>query len=90
MLAKELGDSCNVRLPVFRSSAEIHKDCSDARRDEKRDYVLKIFVKIGIKDALIHELQSRSDVEQNPAEIVQLQWRENGRAFFTVSSMLFP
>ena len=46
---------------------------------EKRYGILDIFVEIGVEDALIHEVQTRADIEQDPTEIVKPQRREHGR-----------
>jgi hypothetical protein len=41
---------------------------------------LDIFVEISIEDTLIHEVQSRADIKQHPAQIVKPQRREHLRS----------
>ena len=63
MLAEKFDDCRQICLPVVRPSFKIHEHGGDAGLDEQGDCVLEVFVKIGIEDALIHEMQSRSDIE---------------------------
>ena len=79
-----------VRLPVLRPTFEVDEHRGDAGLDEQRHRVLEIFVEIGVEDALIHEVHARADIEQHPAEVVQLQRRQDGGSPFTASSMFFP
>ena len=43
---------------------------------EERDRVLGVLVEIGVEDALIHEVGVPADVEEHPAQVVQLEYRE--------------
>src|SRR3954452_5360157 len=79
MLVKELGDRGYVCLPVLRKSFEVCKNSRDARLGEEHDRVVNIFVKIGVENALIHEMQPRADIEKDPAKIVELERRKDKR-----------
>src|SRR3954466_6860864 len=71
VIAEELDHGCRVCLPVFGPTFQIYKYGRDAGRVEERYGVLKIFVEISIEDALVHEVQTRSYIEQNPAQIMK-------------------
>ena len=43
------------------------------------DRVLGVLVEVGVEDALVLEVQSRADVEEHPAQVVQAQRRERLR-----------
>src|SRR5215471_11281097 len=76
---EELDDAVRVGLPVLRPALEVHEYGGDSGLEEDRERVLEILVEIGIEDPLIHEVQARADVEQDPTEIVELERSENGR-----------
>src|SRR5437763_4833115 len=76
VIAKELDHGWQVCPPVFGPALQIYEDGYDAGLVEKRDGVLKILVEIGIEDALIHEVQTGADIEQDPTEIMKAQRRE--------------
>src|SRR5262249_2006589 len=79
MLAKKLGNRGQVRPPVLRPSFQVCENRGDASLVENRECVLDVFIEIGVKDALIHEVQPRTNVEQDPAEVMKLEGCENGR-----------
>src|SRR5215471_8644467 len=82
VLTEKLDDGVLVGLPVLRPALEVHEDGGDSGLEEDRERVFQIFVEIGIEDPLVHEVQARADVEQDPAEIVELERSENRRVAF--------
>src|SRR5436853_2720325 len=56
VIADELYEGHRIGLPIHREAFEIFKDCSDASRTEERYGILCVLIKVGIEDALIHEV----------------------------------
>src|SRR5437763_10550615 len=77
MSTKEFDNFWNICPPVLRPSLEVCENRGNAGLVEERDRILKVLVEIGVEDTLIHKVQPRSDVEQNPAEIMELKRRED-------------
>jgi hypothetical protein len=73
----ELDERRRVRLPVLREALQVLEDRVDAVLREERHGVLGVLVEVGVEDALIHEVGVLADVEEHPAEVVQL---ENSKA----------
>ena len=80
MLADELDERRRVRLPVLGKPFELLEDRIDARSLEQLNGVLGVLVEIGVEDALVHEVRVRADVEEHPAQVMELQRRERVRA----------
>src|SRR5215469_13212885 len=70
---EELGNGRYVRPPVRWPTLQVCENGCNARLVKNLDCILDIFVKISVEDALIHEVQSRSDVKQDPTEVMKLQ-----------------
>src|SRR5688572_21989318 len=63
-------DKCfRVRLPIFRKAFEILEHGVEASPAEESHSVFGVLVKVGVEDALIHEIRLTLDREQEPAEI---------------------
>src|SRR5215472_8262262 len=58
MFTKELDDRRHVRFPVLWPAFEVCKNRSDAGLVEELDRILDVLIKVGVEDALIHEVQS--------------------------------
>src|SRR3954454_16383108 len=76
VLANELDEGRSIRLPVRRKALEVLEDGVDAVLRKERHSILGVFVKIGVEDALIHEIGLPFDREENPAQVVQLKHGE--------------
>ena len=70
-----LMNAVRVRLPVLREAFEIGEDSGDPGRAEQLDRVLGVLVEIGVEDAHVLEVQTRTDVEEIPPQVVQLERR---------------
>ena len=73
LLANELDEGWSIRLPVRRKALEVFEDGVDAVLRKECHSILGVFVKIGVEDALIHEVGLPFDREENPAQVVQLE-----------------
>src|SRR5262249_35937731 len=82
VFAKELADGGQVRLPVLQPSLELEECRRYARLGEEGHRILEVLVEIGVEDALVHEVETRADVEEDPAEIVKSQRSEDRRIGF--------
>src|SRR5688572_8589454 len=76
MLADELHERRRIRLPIGREALEILEHGVDARCSEEADGILGVFIEVRVEDSLVHEIRGAADVEQHPAQIVQLQYRQ--------------
>src|SRR4029077_10063114 len=76
MFTNELDERWCIRLPVRRKALEVFKDRSDAEIREEAHRVLCVFVEVGVEDALIHEVGLPFYGEENPAQVMQLEYRE--------------
>ena len=66
----------SVRLPVLREPLEVFKDRLEPGLGEDGDGILGVLVEVGVEDALIHEVGVAFDVEEHPAQVVQLEHGE--------------
>src|SRR5438094_2639658 len=73
MFPNELDERWYVRPPILGKPFQVHEDGGDAGLREEGYSVLGVLVEIGIEDALIHEVRIAVDVEEHPAEVVELQ-----------------
>src|SRR6266446_446646 len=76
MLANELDERKSIRLPVRRKALEVFEDGINAVLREEGHSILGVFVKVGVEDALIHEVGLSLDREEHPAQVVQLEHGE--------------
>src|SRR6266850_2261509 len=76
VIADELDERDRVGLPVQWEAFEIFEDCSDASRTEERYGILCVLIKVGIEDALIHEVGLAVNWKQHPAQIMKLERRQ--------------
>src|SRR5690348_12084895 len=76
MLAYERDERFRVLLPILWKAFKIGEHGGDSRLAEQLHCVFGVFVEVRVEDALILEVQSRSDVGQHPAEVVQPQRSE--------------
>src|SRR5437773_7536669 len=92
MFANELDERRYVGFPIFREALEVHEDGSDAGLREEGDGILSVFVEVGVEDSLIHKVGLTFDVEEHPAQVVQLQHGESvgkaGNCFFDLLPIL--
>ena len=54
------------------------------------DRVLGVLVEVGVEDAHVLEVQARTDVEEIPPQVVQLEGAKASGLAAMVSSMVFP
>src|SRR5215472_2893371 len=76
VFTNELNEGRNVCFPVFRESLEVLENGVHTIFREQGHRVFGVLVEICVKDALVHEIGVLSKVEQNPAQVVQLQYGE--------------
>ena len=86
MLAHELYERCCIGLPVRRKPFELLEDGIDTSRFEELNGVFGVLVEIGIENALVHEVLVRTDIEQHPSQVMELQrgervWARGDRVF---------
>src|SRR5215831_14622359 len=74
MVPDELNERFRVRFPVHRKPFEVLENCIDAGLCKESYRVLGVFVEIGVEDSLVHE--PRVVVEEHPAQVMELEWRE--------------
>src|SRR5262249_25919152 len=72
MFPEKFVNGWRICFPVFRKSLEVFKNSVNPRFLENRYRVLYVLVKICIENALIHEMQSRAEVEHYPPQVVEL------------------
>src|SRR5438477_3060034 len=73
MFPDKLDERCRIRLPVFGKYLKIFEDRVDAILAEESYGVLRVLVEVSIENALIHEVGLLVDVEEHPAQVMQLQ-----------------
>src|SRR6185369_5028198 len=86
VLAYELHKCRSIRLPVLGKPLEVFKDRPKAGLREKAHGIFGVLVEVGVEDALIHEVGLVFDVEEQPAQVVQL---EHGEAVWRFGNFLF-
>ena len=83
--SRKLGHWCsrtnlmNAGAFVFQSSGKpsrFYEDGGDAGLREEGHGILGVFVEVGVEDALIHEVGFSLDVEEHPAQVVELEHGE--------------
>src|SRR5260370_28245790 len=79
MVTKELNHSRKICFPIVRPALQVHEYRGDAGFQEECYGIFKVFVEIGIEDALVHEMRSRTDVKNNPAKVMQSERRKHIR-----------
>src|SRR5262245_50019597 len=73
VLPNELNECWSVRLPIFWEAFEVLEHGVDAVFREQCHRVFGVLVEVGVEDALIHEEGVGADVEENPAQVMQLE-----------------
>src|SRR5207237_1369987 len=63
----------SVSFPILWKSFKIFEDRVDAVLREESHGVLCVLVEVSIEDALIHEVGLLVDVEEHPAQVMQLE-----------------
>src|SRR5215203_2574890 len=76
MLPDEFDERVGVGLPVHREAFEVFENGVNAEAHKERDCVFCVLVEVGVENTLIHEVQSRTDVEQHPTKIMKLERSE--------------
>src|SRR5271170_1941008 len=66
MLADELDERGHVGFPILGESLKVFKHRIDSGRLEESHSVFGIFVEVGIKNALVHEIGLLVDIKENP------------------------
>ena len=79
MFAHKFNKGRRVRLPIRREPIKIFKDRIDAGLFKKSDCIFGIFIEVSIEYPLVHEIRIAADVEEDPSEVVELEWGENKR-----------
>src|SRR5262249_45383593 len=80
LVRAEIGDERgDVGLPVSREPLELLEDRVDAGAGEEGDGVLGVLVEVRVEDALVHEIRVRTDVEEDPPQVVELERRQHAR-----------
>src|SRR3954447_22897473 len=79
VVAHELDERSGVRLPVLREPFKVLKDRPEAGPREDAYGVFGVLVEVGVEDALVHEVGVLADVEEHPAQVVELQHGEEVR-----------
>src|SRR5205809_1776216 len=74
MFPDELDERRGVRFPVLGEAIQIFKDGVDAVFRKKSHCVLGVLVEVRVEDALVHEVGFPLDVEEHPAQVVQLEY----------------
>ena len=77
MLAADWIDAGALLFQSAGESFKVFEDEYSPQSSENRHRILGVFVEVGIEDALIHEIGLAFDREEQPAEIVQLEYGEN-------------
>src|SRR3954453_2965129 len=75
--ADELDEGWRIRFPVGREPFEVLEYGVDASLCEELDSVFGVFVEIRIENSLVHKIRVFADVEEHPAQIMQLQRRKD-------------
>src|SRR6478609_4938447 len=75
VITYEFDERLRVLLPILGKPLELGEDGRDASRTEQLDGVLGVLVEVGVEDAHVLEVQTRSDVEEIPPQVVQLERR---------------
>ena len=75
MVAEELDDRLQIRLPVVWPPFKVHKDRGYAGLNKQCHRIFQVLVEVGIKDSLVHKVHTVSDIEQNPAQVVEPERR---------------
>ena len=88
VVADELDESLWLSLPIFREAYEIFEDGKYAGSREESYCILGILIEIGVEDALILEVGLTVDLENLPAQIVQLEHGEDVWVLATASSIV--
>ena len=76
VFTNELDERWRIRLPIRRKVLEVFEDRSEAEIREEAHRVLCVFVEVGVEDALIHEVGLPFYREENPAQVMQFEYRE--------------
>ena len=50
----------------------------------------RIFIEVGIEYPLVHEIRVAADVEEDPSQVVELEWGENKRIASDSALYFFP
>ena len=79
MFAYEFNECRSVRLPIHREAIEVFEDCIDAGLFKESDCVFGVFIEVSIEYPLVHEIRVAADVEEDPSQVVELEWGENKR-----------
>src|SRR6185369_16682690 len=74
VLAYELDECRSIRLPVLGKPLEVFKHRPDAELREEAHGIFGVLVEVGVEDSLIHEVGFTFDVEEHPAQVVQLEY----------------
>src|SRR3984957_11828667 len=90
MFAHEFNECRSVRLPIHREALKIFEDCIDAGLFEESDCVFGILIEVGIEYPLVHEIRVAADVEEDPSQVVKLEWGENKRIASYSALYFFP
>src|SRR3954452_2022336 len=73
VFADELDEGWRIRFPVDREPFEVFEHGVDASLGKELDSVFSVFVEIGIENSLVHKIRVFANVEEHPAQIMQLQ-----------------
>src|SRR5258705_6641052 len=79
VVAEELDAGCWILPPVRWPAFEVLKNRRDACAVEKGHGILRVFVEIGIEDALIHHVGLSLDGDEHPFQVVRFEHCNNVR-----------
>src|SRR5262245_17354342 len=77
VVAEELDAGRSIRPPVRWPALEVLKDRRDASAIKESYGILRIFVEVGVEDALIHHVEFSLDGEDQPFQVVRLEHGDN-------------
>src|SRR5688572_6098852 len=76
VIAHELDERGRVRLPVHGKPFQVLEHRIDPVLAEQGHRILGVLVEIGVEDPLVHEVRVGPDVEEHPAQVMQLEHGE--------------
>src|SRR5688572_8831673 len=79
VIAHELDEGGSIGLPVRWESLEILENRVQPRRPKERYRIFSVLVEVGIEDTHVLEIGVALDLEEVPAQVVQLENRESIR-----------
>src|SRR6516225_4375071 len=73
MISNVLDESRQVRFPILREALQIREHRSNAGLKKDLERILEVLVEIRVENTLVHEVQPRPYIEQDPPKIMEAQ-----------------